>query len=741
MFSVKSHFRARLALLLGGLSLLAVAHAETPARSEEAGLCTPFPPLISLPSLRGDADAAPQEIQIQADSAVSSARQVTHFSGDVLIEQMEKRIASDQAEYDHNAGVLNASGNVRYDDGRLQFSGKSARVQFSTDQGQINDVHYRIPERHVSGQADNIYMDSAQQLRLQQATYTTCDLDSIDWRLTAGELKLDNESQQGTAKHVVVRFMNVPFLYLPYLRFPIGDQRMSGLLFPAFGNSDAHGVELSLPYYWNIAPHRDATITPTFLKKRGTKLDTEFRYLNAQNTGLLEIEYLANDQEDNGRNRQYYHWTHQATPLEGWNAAVDFQRVGDLQYFEDFGGGLDSASLTHLERHGTLTYNRPLWNLSLLAQDYQVLSGTTPHQRLPQLSVQTNLPEQDNRPHYALQAEWVRFAHQDANQLRGTRLDAMPSVRLPWQNEAMFFIPKLSLKATHYQLEQDYNGSDEHSLTQPVFSFDSGVFLERDTRIAGVNLLHTLEPRLFYLYSPYRDQSQLPLFDSGVTTASLSNLFSENRFTGLDRYGDANQVSASLTTRLLRTDSGVELFNASVGQIFYLDDRRVGLSGNVLETRQRSSLFAELHLQPTEHWRFDTEWQWDPEQQQTEVGTNQLQYRLDRDKIVRLAYRFRRNELETREAAFFWRLNPRWQFFANDKFDLKEEHDLERFTGVQYDSCCWAFRIMARKHFRGIKDGQNDYEDSIYFELVLKGLSSFGRRRDIDSFLSTAGLE
>jgi LPS-assembly protein len=304
----------------------------------------------------------------------------------------------------------------------------------------------------------------------------------------------------------------------------------------------------------------------------------------------------------------------------------------------------------------------------------------------------------------------------------------------------MFLIPKFSLKATQYQLEQAYNGSTEYSLAQPVFSLDSGIFLERDTSLAGVPLLHTLEPRLFYLYAPYRDQSNFPVFDTAVPTASLSNLFSENRFSGLDRFGDANQISASITTRLLRTDSGTELFNASIGQIFYLDDRRVGLTGNILDTRKRSNLFAELHLRPDSHWQFDSEWQEDPDTQQTLLATNQLQYRLDQDKIARIAYRFSRNTLDTREMGFYWRLGPRWQFFANDKFDLKEDHTLERFSGFQYDSCCWAFRVMVRKNFRGLLNGQPDFENGIYFELALKGLSNFGNRKNIENLLTTAGL-
>lgn len=741
MLTAQYHHTLCHGLLLLGMSLFTISTTLAEGIPQEESLCKPIPALIELPTKGPEATSNQKGIQIQADKAVAKAEQVTHFSGEVLIEQQHKRMAADEADYDHKTEVLNATGNIRYDDGQVQFSGNRARIHINKDQGHIEGVTYRMLERHVSGRADNLYMDSPTVLRLQNATYTTCDLDNIDWLLSASELKLDNDSHQGTAKHVVLKFQHVPFLYLPYLRFPLGDQRMSGFLFPAFASSDSHGVEISLPYYWNIAPHRDATITPTFLKKRGTKLDTEFRYLNPTNQGSINLEYLANDKETNGLNRQYYHWKHQATPLEGWNASLDYQRVGDITYFEDFGGALDSTSLTYLERRADLTYNQTNWNLSLLAQDYQILSGTAQHQRLPQVRLQTTLPEEDNQLNYALSAEWVRFDHDNSAQVRGDRFDAMPSIKLPLQNEAMFLIPKLSLKATQYQLEQAYNGRQEHSLSQPIFSLDSGIFLERDTSLAGIGLLHTLEPRLYYLYAPYRDQSKLPIFDTAVTTTSLANIFSENRFTGLDRYGDANQVSASITTRLLRTDTGSELFNASMGQIFYLDDRRVGLAANTLDTANRSSLFAELHLRPDDRWQLDTEWQWNPDRKETEVRTNQLQYRLDQDKIARLAYRFRRNELETREAAFFWRLNPRWQFFANDKFDLREEHTLERFAGFQYDSCCWAFRIMARKNFLGIKNGQDDFEDSIYFELALKGLSSFGRRRNIESLLTTAGLE
>ncbi len=656
---------------------------------------------------------------------------VTRFSGGVIVHRDGQQLEAGQATYQQGQDVFQASGGVNYFNNGFSISADHARVDLGRDTGELSDTQYRLDSRHAHGRARRIELESRDRLRLDQADYTTCDPDKIDWILKSDTITLDQSTGTGVARDVVLRFKGVPFLYLPYLRFPISDERVSGFLFPSLGTSNETGTDLSVPYYWNIAPNRDATITPRLMSRRGLMLENEFRYLNRNNSGQMQLNYLPHDKLA-GRDRMLFSWQHHGTPTAGWSTDVDYNYVSDPRYFDELGSSLNFASITHLERRADARYNSSDWSLLTRVQGYQTLSGTSPYERLPQLSLSYLRPQPDNRVNYLFSGEAVRFAHSDLMPV-GTRLDLQPGLSLPLKASYGFLEPRLVLRHTQYWL-QHTNPGEENVLTRdlPVFSLDSGLYFDRDARVGDTAMIQTLEPRLYYLYVPYRDQSALPVFDTARYDFSFAQMFRDNRFSGPDRVGDANQLTAALTSRLLRRSDGSEWLSASLGQTFYFRDRRVTLPGVAPETQTSSALVGGLTWRPGHAWYLSADMQWDPNQDRTDIAGARIQYRADDIHIVNLAYRYQRDLLENTELSFVWPLTAHWRGFARWQYSLRDELTQEQLVGVQYDSCCWGLRLVSR-HYLNDLDGTTTR--AIYLELQLKGLSSLGDRKRIEGLL------
>ena len=657
---------------------------------------------------------------LQADHANVSSDKVTTFTGSVVIQRSGSQLEADRADYTHSTDNIDAQGNIKLLTGGLLVTGSEAHMNLSASQGTVQDTTYRADKGR--GTAKQLRLESETRLEMEQATYTTCDLDDPDWQLRADHITLNNENRQGSASHVVIEFKGVPFLYLPYMRFPIGDERMTGFLYPNIGASDKHGMQYIVPFYWNIAPHRDATITPWYMHKRGTMLQNEFRYLNPTNQGQFELDYLDDDREAAGLDRRRLRWQHAGAPLDGWSTSADYSVVGDNQHLVDFGDALNTTSQTYLDRKGSLAYNAEQWVFNALLQSHQTLSSGETYQRLPQLTFTTRLQQTDNSLNYHFESEWVNFVHRN-QVLEGSRLHLRPGISLPLRNSAAFLVPRVDVHHTQYSLEPVTPIANETpSSSVPVFSLDSGLFFERD---AGSNnsLLQTLEPRLLYAYIPYRDQDQLPVFDAADAGFSINDPFRINRFGGNDRVGDTNQVTAGLTTRLLDQESGTEYLSASIAQVFYFDERRVSLSGSTT-TDNRSDIIAELTTNPTSRWYFHTDTVLDPDINKLTSANSQLKYNHDRFSVD-LAYRYARNSLETNEAGFTWQISPRWHWTWRRLYDLDNHRKLESSANLRYESCCWAINLGNRERF--IAEGEEN-EQTIMLLLELKGLASFGQQ-------------
>ena len=714
-----SSSKTRNIVSLGILSLVCIM--PTQLQAAEQGLCKTQP----LSIFNKNIFSSDGKTHLQSDSVEFNEKNISYFKGNVVIQQNNKRIEAEHAEYRKKTEEVKAKGNVRFISSSMQVKSESADFNLKTDQAILKNANYQGIGSRAHGKAASIEIKNKDVTILKDATFTTCDLNNTDWILNASTLKFDNKEHQGYANNVVVRFKGVPFFYFPYLRFPLGDQRLSGFLFPYIGRSSTNGSELKLPYYWNIHPQVDATITPWYMAKRGTLLHSEFRYLTENNNGTLTAEYLNNDKifKDS---RERWQWIHKSQPSLGWQAKAEYNYVADTQHLTDFGDDLNSSSKTYLVRSGEIAYSQPNWLLNIKAEAHQILTGTEPYKRLPQITLNSRYAVKNNAINYKLQAEAVRFDHINKgiialeNNVVGDRLHIKPSISYPLRSAAGFFEPKLSVQHTTYNLQQT-TGETQLSRTVPTFSLNSGLFFERETQISDTGYIQTLEPQLFYVYVPFEDQSKIPLFDTSIYAFNVNQFFTDYRFNGIDRIGDDNRLTAALATRFISQENGQEVFLARIGQIYYLKDRRVQLPPTTSSTR--SNIIAEIKTKAY-NWSLSSQVEWDPDQKEKESSSDQLSYKY-KTFNVSYAQRFKRNSLETRETKLNWALNSSWQFNASELYDVHLDHVIESRLGINYESCCWGLKFTASERFL-----TNTTTDKGFFiTLTLKGLGGVEYKR------------
>lgn len=657
---------------------------------------------------------------LQSDSVEINEKDISRFNGNVVIQQKDKRIETELAEYTKTTEQIDAKGKIRFVTPNIQVKSEVAHFNLKTDQALLQQSQYQSLTSRARGKASSIEISTPNITELSNATYTTCDPENSDWLLSANSIKLDNNTQQGHAKHVVVRFKDVPFFYFPYLRFPLGEKRLSGFLFPYIGSSNEDGNEIKIPYYWNIHPQIDATITPWYMSKRGLLLHSEFRYLTEQSHGTLTAEYLDDDKVFNA-NRERLHWKHQSQSSSGWQTNAEYNYAADNSHLIDFNDDLNISSTTYLVRTGSLAYNATNWLMNIKAEDHQILSGANSYKRLPQVTLASRYAIRDNEINYALQSEVVRFDHDD-NKVIGDRLHLKPSIYYPLRTAAGFIEPKISAQYSSYNLKQT-SGEKHLSRTVPTFSLNSGLFFERDSQFFDVDYIQTLEPQLFYVYVPYKDQSALPVFDTSAYSFNVNQSFTDYRFNGVDRVGDDNRLTAALATRFIDQSNGQEKFMARVGQIYYFADRKVQLPSVAVDSHSQSHLIAELktHFQAYGQWGLSSQTEWDPKLDESVISSNQLYYNYNKFNFD-FAHRYQRNTLETREIKVNWQISPSWQLLTNNLYDLRSEHIIENLLGINYESCCWGLQLSAKERY--ITSTQTDR--GIYLKLILKGLGGFG---------------
>lgn len=695
--------------------------AQPPRGAPRSGFeCAP-PPIPGREDL--GADLAPGETRIRADQSGGTER---HFvlTGNVEIERLGERLQADRVTYDQDANRADAEGNVVLQQPGFEVRAQSGYTEIEGEQGEFNQAHYELPERNARGDALHVEKVSDTEARLKQASYTTCPNLRRDWELRGERVELDKTAGTGTARNVTVRFKDVPFFYTPWISFPIDDQRKSGFLLPNIGTSGESGFDLSVPYYWNIAPNRDATITPRILTDRGVQLQGEYRYLTRRSYGETGLEYLPDD-DVYGDDRALFSYREHSTFTPNWSTDVNLNWASDPDYFHDLGQTLSIASVTHLERRADLNYASNYWSVLGRLQGFQPMRGAGEgYRRMPQVIAQATIPGDNPRWMYQWYGEAVYFDHAlDGSVPTGARVDLKPGISYDLRGTAWYVRPQLSARYTGYTLDNNPAATSPERTT-PILSVDSGLFFERDATVGGRSYLHTLEPRAYYLYVPYENQDDIPLFDTGLLDFSFAQLFRDNRFSGPDRQGDANQLTLAVTSRLLENESGAERLRASIGQIYYFDDREVTLTpSSPTQDQSSSAIVGELGVTLWRATSLTLGAQYDPHTAELDKSAAQLRYQPAAGKIFNVGYRFRRNDLEQTDVSFLWPLSARWSVVGRWNYSLRDELTLERFAGLQYDSCCWAVRMVARQY---VNDLDSDTNTAFYIQFVLKGLTNIG---------------
>ncbi len=695
--------------------------------SQAGELATPAPPLDS------------DQPQIDADRLTSDqATGESLLEGDVRLWRLGGYAEADRVIYHKDERTADLFGNLFLQQQGLRITADRGHLELDEDRGWLSAGEFRLTERNARGEAQRAEMLSADLSRYQGVTYSTCPPQRRDWSLKASEMEIDMASGWGSAKHARLNLGGVPVFYFPYFTFPVDDRRMTGFLVPSLSSSDRLGSELETPYYLNLAPNYDATISPRMMSKRGVMLGGEFRYLgqrqNLQISGeILPKDKLASELRDD--ERRAFNFQHRSNPAPGLSTRIATSSVSDNEYLDDFGTGLAITSTRHLERVGDVVYRRGGFSLLARVQEFQTVDedlslSQYPYRRLPQLRASYGKLLGDSRFDLDLDTEYTDFRHDTL--IDGKRFTLRPAISMPLRRSWGHLIPRLSLNYASYRLDETETSDDPRpDYFVPAFSLDSGLVFERESHWFGNDAYQTLEPRLYYLYAPFDDQSVIPDFDTADLELSFSNLFKENRFTGSDRFGDANQLSFGLTTRWLEADSGVERLRASIGQIYYRQEREVQLTG-AIEENPSSSVVAELSTRIGRYWRGMMTVRRDPhvEEENIDRGRLGIHYRTPRNHLLNLDYNFNRDSVEDLDLSFNWPFNHRFTLSGKWKYSYLYERNMNRIVGFEYGGhCCWKLRALYQRYVVD-EEADADEDRRVMLQLVLTGLGGLGSAVD-----------
>ncbi|MCK4607886.1 MAG: LPS assembly protein LptD, partial [Gammaproteobacteria bacterium] len=660
--------------------------------------------------------------------------------------------------------------------------GNHGHINFSTKVVTIDDGLFHLtsssPNGTVNfwGRMQDVLRDTKGVLTLHHATYTSCKPTDSSWHFDSSTLKLDKTTGTGTATNAVLYLKKVPVLYTPYARFPIDTRRKTGFLFPTVGYSSQNGYKLYLPFYMNLAPNYDDTLTPEYSSNHGVLWDNIFRYMTDASTGQLKLDYIYGDKdfkklkqdsaseyssndaalkqlEDSSDNRYAFSFQNQTQFNDHWSDDIDLNYVSDDYFLHDY-GGISTVNDDQLGSQFDLNYEGQNWRFLERFQAFQTLheldtSSEEQYSRLPQLDLIGTFPNQKYGLTYQINNEFVyfdndefSFGHDDNDADRypvGSRINIQPAVSLPLNWGSAFLDPKVQVEGTFYSLDNlpaDHPYKSSISRVLPIVDIDSGLIFDRQTHVMGNNYTQTLEPRLFYLYVPDKDQDDIPLFDTDLSTFDFDNLFRTNRFSSIDRVGDANQLSAAVTSRFLDANTGQEKLRLGIGEIFAFKKHDICTSTNdclddPLTKYKISPIYGELKYYLSHNWNMTSDVSWDPHTEQLYSTDTSFEYRSDSSHIINLDYNFTKNgdsyddktvNLNRIDISAAWKLWRNWQVLGDWNHNLSY-HDSDTYlAGVEYDNCCWAIRFVAAKIYKDT----NEYDSQYYVQFLLKGIGSSG---------------
>ena len=715
-----------------------IAGPHARARTYHFYAC-PALPLPPLPAHPHDA-----RIRVRYDRGIFLRDGVSHLYGHIVASSQDRRLWMSRARFNRARNVVHGSGNVRFAEPDLYLEGPTATYDFTHRTGSFAQAKYFLPRRHGHGRADRIFVRGPGRARLQHMTYTTCPPGQHDWELHASRVDLHLAHDTGYAYNAWLTFYRVPILYTPFLTFPLSNRRKSGFLPPRFGTNSLNGTDLEIPYYFNLAPNYDLTLSPRWMSKRGLMTGLQFRYLTPSSQGELEGHYLPHD-NITGTERSQLSYNDTTVFGPHTSLAASYNYLSDTNYLIDFGTSLNEAAQPYQFRTLSLTYARRHWSLTALGQDIQTVDPTIPlalrpYREIPLLSYRGNW---GNRGWLAsLRGGYGRFEAPD--ELSGERLHLVPTLGYRFGNLGASLTPRIALDAVRYWLAQPVTpgGTTTPRMAAPVYDVDARLRFER--LFGHGRWLQTFEPRLLYLDVPYRNQNDFPVFDTSAAPFDTLQIFSTNRFLGPDRLENANQLAAGFTSRLFRARNGQEVGSLTLGQIFYFQPRLVTLPGQTAIDNPRSAYAAAARVRLSRSWSGYAAGEWDPYGDIVENSDVGLEYHPRSNEVFNVGYTYEYGTLDQTNLSFAIPLGQRWSVVGLWDYSIFGHTTLETFAGVQYDTCCWIFRILERRFVVPSANGSltsgAQTNSAVYFELTLKGLGSLGHtllsflRQDIQGY-------
>lgn len=723
------------------MAAAATDSAEPPARLKASPVLEPPPvkpaaggasrstPVAATSSSEGAGGA----MFLRADRLEGDLQKWIEASGNAELRTRRETVIADWLRYDITSEEFWGKGNVTLRRGIDWVTGPEVKFKRDAETGYFTQPEFHIGENASRGDAKEIVFAGPQHEQLKEVRYTTCVAGNNDWYLTALDVDLDRDRKVGIAHDATVLFKGTPILYSPYLDFPLSGDRKSGFLTPIFGSSSSRGFEWAQPYYFNIAPNYDATFVPRLMTRRGLQLNGQFRYLFPDAAGEADAEFLPD--RITSTNRYALFWKHNQNfpTVPGLAGFINIQKVSDDAYFTDLSDRLALTSQTNLPRQGGFSYNRGPFSALAQIQQFQTLQDpnapiTPPYFREPQLLATLN-PVEWNGFDFAGTSEFVRFRQPALPD--GNRAMIYPTVAWSKQGSSWFFTAKTGVSATHYELDNPtVDGSSTLNRVLPISSLDAGLVFERETTFLDKSYVQTLEPRAYYVYIPYRNQSQYPVFDTANDDFNFSQLFSENRYLGIDRIGDANQLTLAVTSRFLDPNTGDERMRFSIGQRYYFEGQQVTLN-EPPRTQNTSDILLSGEGRISETWAAAGLLDYNLAHPQTERLDLGVRWQPGAGKVFNASYRYIRQDTDpqggTTQLKQFdlsgqWPFLDNWSAIGRWNYSLVDGKTLEGVVGLEYNGGCWVFRIVGQR----LTTATEQASKSIYVQFELDGLARLG---------------
>ncbi|WP_250655352.1 LPS-assembly protein LptD [Alkalimarinus coralli] len=686
------------------------------------------------------ASQSEKPLRARANNATFDAEQNAYLNGDVEIFQEPYLLTGASANLDQQASNVTVDGDILLRSPDMLLTGEQVNYDISTGTFDIKGASYLAHEQGFRGQSATVSRPSEHVMVIQDGTITRCDPNDKSWSIAASEITLDQEEGVGYAEHFRFRVQDVPIFYFPWVTFPINDKRKSGFLYPSIGSSNVgRGMAITTPYYFNLAPDYDATLTPQYVHGRGLYTELEGRHLSSYGLSKINLGYIHEDEEHindfpwRDGQRWGLSFENDSTFSGGWSSSIDYNVVSDDDYLEDLARALSIENETHLDRVWKVSYVDDIWQFDGSLHGYQTVDSAVtepnkPYSRLPELNL---VGDWDNDVFdWTVGSQYVYFFRDDEfltgnDKVQGNRLRIKPEVSMPMEALWGYLTPALKVDQTNYVLEDNGLGSDDINRTVPFATLDTGLYFDRPFQVGDQDYNQTLEPRLFYVYSPEVEQDDIPDFDTSVTSFSYSQLFNDDRFVGGDRVGDNNRITLGLTTRFTQLSSGIDSAVFSIGKVYHFEDRKVSLAGAGASTESESPYAGEFILTPIAGMDLKVTGLWDDNESNTVEGNSTLSlHTADYGYVLNLGHTYKdaSDPLEQANISTIFPVTQKVSVFGRWLYDLNDERTAGTLAGLEYRSCCWRAQVLSSSYLTD----DSELSHTILFRIELKGIAGFG---------------